>query len=240
MSKAYFVTGTDTDAGKTLIASALLYLAGQQGYQTLGLKPVAAGVTETPAGVFNDDALLLQQYSSVKLDYSQVNPVLLREPVAPHIAAAKENRRLNIDRLLGFTRGALSSSPSGCRPDLCLIEGAGGWRVPLSPVNTMADLARALGFPVVIVVGLKLGCLNHALLTAEAVRRDGLAVAGWVATVVDPTMAVIHENLETLKSLLPFPCLGCVPWLESVSTEKVAEYLDLSVLVHAESTSPGG
>lgn len=232
MPHHYFVTGTDTDAGKTLIACGLLCAGVASGLQTMGLKPLAAGVDEvTEDGARNRDAVLLQRYSSVPLAYEQVNPVLLQEPMAPHIAAEREQRRLSVDRLQGFLRGALNARPNGQKADLCLIEGAGGWRVPLSSQHTMAHLAQAMGLPVILVVGMKLGCLNHALLTAEAIRGDGLPIAGWVATVIDPEMAVVEENLVTLKRLLPFPMLGFVPWLETPSPEAVALHLDIALLV---------
>ncbi|SMF52942.1 dethiobiotin synthetase [Alteromonadaceae bacterium Bs31] len=225
MSNNYFITGTDTDAGKTLIAASLLCKANQSGLQTLGLKPLAAGAEITEAGFCNEDAVLLQKYSSILLDYEQVNPVLLQQPMAPHIAAAQEGKRLKVDTLEGYIRGALTA-----RPQFCVIEGAGGWRVPLNPAQTMADLVKALGLPVILVVGMKLGCLNHALLTAEAIQRDGLSIAAWVATQVEPNMFVVEENLNALKHLLPFPHLGFVPWLTSPTPESVAAYLDLQLL----------
>ncbi len=218
----YFITGTDTDAGKTLVAASLLLLAQSRGMKTLGLKPVAAGAEKTEQGLCNDDALLLQRYSSIKLEYPQVNPVLLQEAMAPHIAAEREGRALSVESLASGITEVLAASP-----EFCVLEGAGGWRVPLNAEQTMADLARELKLPVILVVGMKLGCLNHALLTAEAVQRDGLNVAGWVATQVDPEMAVVEENLNTLKHLLPFPLLGFVPWLRSASVEQVSRYLDL-------------
>lgn len=232
MARHYFVTGTDTDAGKTLITCALLCAGASVGLQTMGLKPLAAGADEmTAEGACNGDAVLLQHYSSVPLAYEQVNPVLLQEPMAPHIAAEREQRRLSVDRLQGYLRGALNARPNGQKADFCLIEGAGGWRVPLSSQHTMAHLVQAMDLPVILVVGMKLGCLNHALLTAEAIRGDGLAIAGWVATVTDPRMAVVEENLAALKSLLPFPLLGFVPWLETPSPDAVATYLDITPLM---------
>jgi len=230
MTATFFITGTDTDAGKTLIACALLHLANERGLNTLGLKPLAAGSVDTEAGPRNDDALLLQQAASLPLDYSLVNPVLLKEPMAPHIAAANEGRRLSMDRMLGFVRGALSSRPQGLKPEFVVVEGAGGWKVPINPSETMADLAKELNAPVILVIGMKLGCLNHALLSAEAIHRDGLKIAGWVATVVDPNMAAVEENLNALKHLLPFRLLGFIPWLAQANSREVANYLDISSL----------
>lgn len=199
----YFLTGTDTDAGKTWVACQLLRQACAAGRSSLGLKPVAAGAEQVAGAWRNDDALALMAASSVQLPYEQVNPVLLREPMAPHLAARHEQRRLSATRIAGYVRGAMS-----VRPDLLLVEGAGGWRVPINDSETMADLARVLALPVILVVGMRLGCLNHALLTAEAILRDGLPLAGWVAnTLPGTTMAAPDENIATLERWLPAPRL---------------------------------
>ncbi|MEH6651742.1 MAG: dethiobiotin synthase [Motiliproteus sp.] len=213
MAQRYFIAGTDTDVGKTFTAAALLQAAQQQGYRSLGLKPVAAGAEAVDAGgnrdgLANEDAIVLMQHSSVKLSYDQVNPVLLQQPIAPHIAAQREGKNLTVDRLAGYCRGALMTPA-----DLVLVEGAGGWRVPLNRSQSMADLARELNLPVILVVGMRLGCLNHALLTAEAIVADGLPLAGWVANRVDPQMSCYEENLETLKNQLRAPLLAELPYL---------------------------
>ena len=232
MTKKFFVTGTDTGVGKTLIASALLHAANQKHLRTLGLKPVAAGCEQTGEGLRNDDALQLMQAASVKLSYEQVNPVALQAAIAPHIAAANEGRRLSVDRLVGFCRGALMN-----KVDFCLIEGAGGWRVPLNPRETMADLARALDIPVLMVVGIRLGCINHALLTAEAIARDGLKLAGWVASCVEAEQPAWRENVDTLRALLPFPLLGVVPFMgvepirDFPLLQTVSSHLDINKLI---------
>lgn len=228
--KSYFVTGTDTDAGKTLIASALLLKAQQNGLATLGLKPVAAGGAMDGEQLCNEDALLLMAQSSVKLPYELVNPVLLREPMAPHIAAQREGKRLSADKIVGFYRGAVMGLRGETKPDLCLVEGAGGWRVPLNNSITMAEVAKLLQLPVVLVVGLKLGCLNHAILTAEAIARDGLVLAGWVASQTDPQMTVVDENLTTLARYINAPCLGFVPPLADPSPEAAADFLNIDPL----------
>lgn len=230
MSKYFFVTGTDTDAGKTFIATALLEKARSEGLQTLGLKPLAAGGENYGSGLQNEDAVKLREHATIPLRYSDVNPVLLLEPMAPHIAAAREGKCLSVAQLENGFRDALQKLPAGVEPDLCLVEGAGGWRVPLNNSDTVADLAKALQLPVILVVGLKLGCLNHALLTAEAIAGDGLNMAAWVVTQTDPNMAVADENIETLAQLLPAPCLGYVPWLDPTSVTQAAEYLDLGPL----------
>lgn len=225
MANAFFVTGTDTDAGKTLVATGLLAAARAKGLSTAAIKPVAAGCESTPDGLRNSDALLLWAQCTKKLVYEQINPIALREPIAPHIAASQEKRSLSAERLAGLCRGVLAE-----RADLTLIEGAGGWRVPLNPSQTLADLARQLNLPVILVVGMKLGCINHALLTYEAIVRDGLPVAGWVANGIDPDMAVREDNIDTLKVLLPVPLLGVVPRLDQASADAAAPYLDLTAL----------
>lgn len=202
----FFITGTDTGVGKTLVACALLEAAKQRGLTCLGLKPLAAGCEQTDQGWCNYDALALQTCSSLKLEYQQINPVALREAIAPHIAAAHEDKRLSLSRLVGYSRGALQS-----QVDFCVVEGAGGWRVPLNPVEYLSGLPKELNLPVILVVGIRLGCLNHALLTAEAIQRDGLQLAAWVANVLDAGMSAVAENIATLKSLLPCPLLGEIP-----------------------------
>ena len=225
MGKKFFVAGTDTEIGKTTIACGLLEAGNQRGWRTLALKPVAAGAEPSEDGPRNDDAVALMQSASVKLSYEQVNPVLFEPPIAPHIAAQQAGKRLTVSQLAGYCRGGLMT-PS----DLALVEGAGGWRVPLSGRETLAGLAVELQLPVILVVGMKLGCLNHALLTAEAIRRDGLPLAGWVANTVDRNMSCFEENVETLRQLLPAPCLGVVPSPSDCSPGKVAAHLQIDLL----------
>lgn len=216
---AFFITGTDTGVGKTRISAALLHAASERGLSTAGLKPVAAGCEATPAGLRNDDALRLQALSRPALAYEQVNPVALAPAIAPHIAALEARRPLSVDRLAGYCRGAMG------RADVTLIEGAGGWRVPLNRSETLADLPRLLQLPVILVVGVRLGCLNHALLTAEAIARDGLPLAGWVANTLEADMPRLEANIETLAASLGAPCLGRVPMLTSPEPASVAAYL---------------
>jgi len=218
--KAFFVTGTDTNVGKTLVAAGLLVVAKNMGFTTAALKPVAAGCEKTDAGLRNSDAVLLQSVITQDLYYEQINPIALETAIAPHIAAQQEKRSLSADRLAGFCRGVLASA------DVTVVEGAGGWRVPINPRETMADLAKNLQLPVIMVVGVRLGCLNHALLTFEAIVRDGLAVAGWVANCIDVDMSALQENIESLKMRLPVPCLGVVPFLADASPFVLAEYFD--------------
>lgn len=216
MGQGYFIAGTDTEVGKTFCASALLQAVKDRNLRGFGLKPVAAGADDS--GEANEDALSLIEHSSVKLSYPQVNPVLLKQPVAPHIAADREGKNLTVSRLAGYCRGAMMT-PS----DLFLVEGAGGWRVPLNRVETLADLARELQLPVILVVGMRLGCINHALLSAEAIRADGLVLAGWVANQIDPQMSCYAENMQTLQSLLRAPLLAEVRHQPTASITDAAQ-----------------
>jgi len=220
IKKAFFITGTDTNVGKTLIAAGLLVAAKNRGLTTAALKPVAAGCEKTSEGLRNSDALLLQSVITQPLVYDQINPYALEAAIAPHIAAQQEKRSLSVDRLSGFCRGVLASA------DFTLLEGAGGWRVPINARETLADLAKNLQLPVIMVVGIRLGCINHALLTFEAIVRDGVPVAGWVANCVDAHMPALQENIDSLRARLPVPCLGVVPFLADQSPAAVATYFD--------------
>lgn len=210
LRKSFFVTGTDTDVGKTLACCAMLRAAANAGYTAVGMKPLAAGATQAEEGLRNTDALQLQAASTLQLSYAEINPVCLPEPASPHIAATLAQRRLKVDRLAGFCQGVLA-----LRANLTLVEGAGGWRVPLNEREFMSDLAKQLQLPVILVVGMRLGCLNHALLTGEAIVRDGLRLAGWVANRIDPAMQHYERNLATLRDWFPAPLLGEIPHLGS-------------------------
>jgi dethiobiotin synthetase len=222
MSKTWFVTGTDTGVGKTAVSCALLFAAAQSGLRTAAVKPVAAGCD---ADGRNEDALQLQAAMTEPLDYCQINPVALHAAIAPHIAATIEGKRLQANRLAGLCRGVMHGNA-----DFVLIEGAGGWRVPINPRETMADLAIQLRAGVIMVVGMRLGCINHALLTAEAIRRDGLQLAGWVANQPGPRMDHHEENLETLRQLLGAPLLGDTPFLTEWQADAHAQHLDIRAL----------
>lgn len=223
MSKTWFVTGTDTGVGKTAVSCGLLAAAAAAGLRTAAIKPVAAGCDENGQ---NEDALSLQAAMTEVLDYSQVNPVALQAAIAPHLAAALEGKRLQANRLAGLCRGVMLGGA-----DFVLIEGAGGWRVPISGRETLADLAIELRVGVIMVVGMRLGCINHALLTAEAIRRDGLPLAAWVANQPGPRMDRHEENLDTLRQLLPAPLLGDIPNLPHWQASDLAGYLDIAVLL---------
>lgn len=225
MAQAYFVTGTDTEVGKTTIAAGLLHAARLHGLSTAAAKPVASGCVSTVQGLRNDDALALLAQCSLPLRYEEVNPLAFEPAIAPHLAAREVGVVLDVDRLYQSVRGVLDKGA-----DFSLVEGAGGWRVPLSGVQTLSDLAVALGLPVILVVGVRLGCINHAVLSAEAIARDGLPLAGWVANIIEPQTSRLEENLATLAERLPAPCLGHVPRLQSAQADAVSAYLDLERL----------
>ena len=206
-ARSLFVTGTDTGVGKTLVSAALLHTLAQRHARVVGMKPVAAGLVQQGQAWVSEDVLMLRAASTVRVPPELDNPVALPEPISPHLAAAHAGRRVAVAELLAAQRALRALA------DVVLVEGAGGWRVPLNAQETLADLARAIAAPVVLVVGLRLGCLNHALLTAEAIRADGLTLAGWVANSIDPQMACREENIDTLRQRLNAPLLGVVPWL---------------------------
>ncbi len=214
--RSLFVTGTDTGVGKTLVSAALLHTLARHHARVVGMKPVAAGLVQQGAAWVSEDALALRAASTLAVPPELDNPVALPDPLSPHIAAARAGRRVGVAELLVAQRALLGLA------DVVLVEGAGGWRVPLNEAETLADLAIAMAAPVVLVVGLRLGCLNHALLTAEAVRADGLTLAGWVANSIDPEMACRDENIATLRERLSAPLLGVVPWLQNPDARRIA------------------
>lgn len=220
--KRWFITGTDTEVGKTVASGALLQAARAAGYRCAGYKPVASGCEMTAQGLRNSDALALQRYSSVPLDYQQVNPLAFLEPTSPHIVSAEEGKPI--------THLAMSSGLAALEPlaDWILVEGAGGWYTPLSATHTYADWVSSEQLPVILVVGVKLGCINHAMLTADAVRARGLRLAGWIANTVVPPGNRYQEYLTSLQQRLPAPCLGTIPYLTGAQQQdSCGQYLTL-------------
>jgi dethiobiotin synthetase len=226
MAKAFFVTGTDTDVGKTVITTGLLAAFNARGLSTAAIKPVAAGCEQSADGLRNDDALRLQRAMSLPLHYDEIKPIALAPAIAPHTAAEQAGRRIQLAQLVGLCRGVLMR-----RADVTLIEGAGGWRVPLNAREFLSGLAVELRLPVIMVVGMRLGCISHALLTAEAIARDGLTLAGWVANRCVADMACYAENVATIRSNLRAPLLGEVPYLSGATPAMIASYLDCAPLV---------
>ena len=204
-----FVTGTDTGVGKTLVSAALLHALARRHPRVVGMKPVAAGLVRQGEGWVSEDVLALRAASTVAVPPALDNPVALPEPWSPHLAAARAGRHITVAELLAAQRALLAYA------DVVLVEGAGGWRVPINDTETLADLAVAMAAPVVLVVGLRLGCLNHALLSAEAIQADGLRLAGWVANSIAPAMQCRDGNVATLRRRLAAPLLGVLQWLDA-------------------------
>lgn len=201
-----FVTGTDTGVGKTLVSTALLHALSRHRKRVVGMKPVAAGTTLVHGNEVNDDVLALRAASTLAVPAALDNPVLLPDAVSPHVAAARVGRTIDVAHIVTCHRHLLQLA------DAVVVEGAGGFLVPLSASETGADLAQALDLPVILVVGLRLGCLNHALLTLEALRARGLKLAGWVANHIDPAMLAQDDNISFLQQHLNAPLLARMAW----------------------------
>jgi dethiobiotin synthetase len=208
MNNAIFITGTDTDVGKTFVSCLLLQAFNDSGLKTFGLKPIASGCEENKIGELrNQDALLLQCNASIKKTYELVNPIAFKNPIAPHIAADGTNINLTKDIVCRAIMRSIQNDV-----DINLIEGVGGWAVPLNNIELFSDVVIELKIPVILVVGIKLGCLNHALLTYHNILANSGALVGWVANCLDPDTLSIKENIETLKNWIDAPCLGVVPY----------------------------
>jgi dethiobiotin synthetase len=205
VARGLFVTGTDTGVGKTLVAAGLVHALRARGLRVAGMKPVASGSVVTPEGLRNEDALALQGAASRPWPYETVNPYAFEPAIAPHIAAAEAGVTVDLAVIERAYRTLAAES------DVVVVEGAGGFLVPLGPGLSFADLPLRLDLEVVLVVGLRLGCLNHAFLTAEAIEARGLALAGWVGSQLDPGYLRLAENLAALKAGLPTSCLGVIP-----------------------------
>lgn len=228
--RGLFVTGTDTGVGKTAVAVGLLRILGGAGLRAVGMKPVASGSVQTDAGLRNADALALQAASTLPRPYEQVNPYAFAPPIAPHLAAAEAGVRIELSRVIAAFH-ALSTGA-----DVVVVEGVGGWQVPLCDCVGIPDMAAALALPVILVVGLRLGCLNHALLSARAIHADGLALAGWVANEIAPGFERRPENLATLRDAIPAPLLGDIPWQSGVVDEAPAGCLDAVKIIKLVNT----
>lgn len=219
--KSFFVTGTDTEVGKTFVGSALLSAFNRQGLTTLGYKPVAAGCELNDGQWQNEDALALMQAASIKAEYHEVNPIALQAAIAPHIAAQLECSPIHTQTILtGYQRLA------AYQPDVLLVEGAGGWQLPLGNQQFMPDVVQSLNLPVVLVVGMRLGCLNHALLTAQAIAQCNLPLVAWVANLVDPDMPYLAENIAILEAQIDAPCIAKIPRCQNHT--QAQDFFDLS------------
>jgi len=206
MSVGFFVVGTDTGIGKTHAACALLHALARRHDRVCGMKPVASGGVETADGFTNEDSIAHRAASTVRVPPALDNPILLPEPLSPHLSAARAGTAISFEVVLD------AAAELRRRTDALVVEGAGGFLVPLSETQTGADLAVAMGLPIVLLVGMRLGCLNHALLTAEAIRARGLVLAGWIANRVDPDFLCPDENLDYLRTHLGAPLLADLPF----------------------------
>ena len=222
MQHKFFIAGTDTDVGKTLVSTGLLAAANRHGLTTAAIKPVAAGCRQTAGGLRNDDALAMQALINMPLTYQMINPIALEPAIAPHIALQQINQTVTSAELAKHCRNVLTMGAG-----LVVIEGAGGWRTPINDNETLAELPKSMKWPVILVVGMRLGCLNHTLLTVEAMQRDGVEITGWIANKIAPDMNVYEDNIASLKQRLSAPCLGEIPFMEDPTPQRVADYLDI-------------
>jgi dethiobiotin synthetase len=207
--RKFFITGTDTNVGKTYVTEMLLESFNQQGKKTLGLKPIASGAQAKAGRLYNDDAMTLMNASSVKhITYKQINPFVFEDPIAPHIAAYRQGEELSVKKV----KTAIQKTLDTFNADIYLIEGVGGWAVPLNINELMSDLVKSLGFPVILVVGIKLGCLNHAIVTAKTILQSNVPLVGWIANCMAPEALVIEENIKTLTQWIKAPLLGTIPY----------------------------
>lgn len=222
-TRGLFVTGTDTGVGKTRTATALCRAFALRGQRVAAMKPVASGCSRTPAGLRNDDALALCNAMNVRADYAEVNPYAFEPAIAPHIAAAEAGDTIDFDVLdRAYERLAM-------RSDIIIVEGAGGWLAPLDARRAFADLAAHWQLEVVLVVGMRLGCLNHALLTLESIERRGLRLRGWVANAIDPRFERLEENVSSLQSRMAAPCLSSWPFAPQADLQAAARSLSATL-----------
>lgn len=221
--QAYFVTGTDTGVGKTMISSLLVRQFAQRGLRSVGMKPVASGCERRDGQLISEDVTQLLAASNVDLPLADINPYAFEPAIAPHIAAKQAGVQIDLEHIQSAFQRLQAHA------DVVIVEGAGGFYVPLDDEHDIADLAAKLDLPVILVVGMRLGCINHALLTAAAIQQRGLTLAGWVANQVDPDMAMLEENLQTLQQRMPAAYLGFVAWMGSSdntdTTDIVSELL---------------
>ncbi|BDR13948.1 dethiobiotin synthase [Vibrio sp. STUT-A11] len=225
MIDAFFIAGTDTDVGKTVASKAILQALAAKGLNTIGYKPVAAGSEKTEQGWRNSDALHLQKAATLEVVYDDINPYALELPTSPHIAAKHEDVEIKYDVL----SEKLAQHKS--QADVVLVEGAGGWRVPVSDTDNLSTWVKQEQLPVVLVVGIKLGCLSHAFLTAEAIRADGLNLVGWVANRVNPGTEHYADIIEMLETRLGVPKLGEIPYVPSAKRKELGKYINIDPLL---------
>lgn len=218
MAQAYFITGTDTGIGKTWVTVALMEYFKAQGKSVVGMKPVASGCDIVGGKLVNDDAVLLQKHSSIELAYDTINPYAYKQPISPHLAGK--------DNPADFNRIETAFTKLRNQADIVLVEGAGGWYSPLNASQHNGDLAKALGLPVLLVIGLRLGCISHAVLTAKAVAADGASFAGWLVNGLKPDDGYDKPVIDTLAGFLQIPCLGKLPYSPGQNFAQMAQAID--------------
>lgn len=219
--KGVFVTGTYTGVGKTQVSLGIMANLKEHGLRVAGMKPVASGCYREGPSLRNQDAVLLQAHSSINIDYSTVNPYAFEPSVSPHIAARRQGGEIRLEKVVDRFRVLQGLA------EFVLVEGIGGWQVPLNSNDRLADMATVLGLPVVLVVGLRLGCLNHAFLTSCAIERSGCTLAGWVGNLTEPGFDYLEENMESLSQEIPAPCLGFVPFIDDRERAALAGCFEL-------------
>lgn len=232
MTRRFFVTGTDTDAGKTYVSTLLLQGFANLGLTAIGVKPIAAGAEPDSKGLLeNGDALLLRRHSGIALPYAQHNPICLAKPAAPHLVAAEQNITLDEQQLTAQQQQLRQSGA-----EIILIEGAGGWLLPLNDQRYLADWVAEQQLPVVLVVGVKLGCLNHAMLTVREITRSGCQLLGWVANIIQPDMPFLAENIADLQQRISVPLLETIPYQANegiaITQQLLANSLAKALLEH--------
>jgi dethiobiotin synthetase len=232
-AKTIFVTGTDTDAGKTYVSCGILEAANNLGLSSAAIKPIAAGGVKAGEKINsnyqNDDALALQQHCSLPLSYEAINPVCFESAIAPHVAAESEGKKITVAQLLKASQIVLSEEAN-----ITVIEGAGGWRVPINEREYVSDLVKALNVPVILVVAMRLGCINHALLSAQAIRQDGLQLVGWIANQIEADMCAYAENVKALVQRMPAPMLAEIHHVKNFSSvASCAKQIDVNKILNS-------
>ncbi|MDH5219076.1 MAG: dethiobiotin synthase [Gammaproteobacteria bacterium] len=225
MSQGYFITGTDTHIGKSIVSASLLHGASQRNLKAAGMKPVATGCLESKDGLRNEDAEMMIQYSTVDLPYELVNPYAFEPPVSPHLAAKHLNEEIRLDKIVESYQAIKEQA------DMVIVEGVGGWMVPINETELVEDIARAIGLPLLFVVGTRLGCINHALLTMERIKASGLPVAGWIANIMDRNIDFLPEVIDTLRLRIDAPLVGIIPPYRMINPERASEHLSLDRLL---------
>lgn len=224
MFKGVFITGTDTGVGKTWFTVILMEALKKQGHQVAGMKPIASGAILDDGSLINEDARLIMHHCSKVTRYDLINPVVFEPPVAPHIAATQKKEIIDLDQIVSsYDQLALNSK-------IVIVEGIGGWRVPISDKTSMVDLVRMLDLPVIMVVGIRLGCINHAILSAEAIRADGITLCGWVSNQLDKDYLFKQETIDTLNEKLACPRIADLSYMKNFEPDEMLDRINLSLI----------